>query len=242
MPEFTWSNRPSELPHSNIPILRVKPGFPIRGTILSHDIQGAELHFGGRSVPHTDPSDLCDGCQRGQPRRWEGYLALWSQGKGSIGVLAIPPGAVPQFAAYLELHGTLRGAVLVATRAGNKPNGRIVAEIARGELAMNQLPREPDVCRILAHIWGLDRTEVSQRRFVIDESAYQEIARRAEELDLPPLAVEPATAAGGPTTAEQRAEMQRRIAELRREIRGRSHDRTADQPGRSEPAAAGHGD
>uniref|UniRef100_A0A7C2JZ27 Uncharacterized protein n=1 Tax=Schlesneria paludicola TaxID=360056 RepID=A0A7C2JZ27_9PLAN len=183
MASMQWANRPDILLRRTMPVLRAKPAMPVQGVILCHDLTGAWLHFSGRSIPHIEPADQCEGCRNSLPRRWEGWFSLWSQTKAATALVCIPPGAAPQFHDAMKLHGSLRGLSVKLQRWSNRPNGRLIAEFAQSGIAATHLPDAPDVPAILSHMWGLDRVNVEHRFHTVE--TMREIAAAAEQLPLP---------------------------------------------------------
>lgn len=130
-----------------------------RAIVVSHDVVGADTHYWrGRSQPCS--GDKCEACEDGQSPRWRGYLAVMSPKSGRVVILEITAAAAGAIEAYFNKHRTLRGAGIVAERVGQKPNGRLRLMLTPPAAEIDQLPKAPQIQRLLARIWGLnqDRT------------------------------------------------------------------------------------
>lgn len=159
--------RTSRLPdeqdnHFGWTIHRVGIDRPSRMVILSNDIFGIRTHyFRGRTGPCL--REGCDACNHKQLSRWKGYLlAKDRDSKQQIVFEFTPPGAAVLDHARLEA-GTLRGLILVASRAAKKPNAKVILTMAGvAVVGPNECP-DYSIWPILARIWGLagaDRDDV----------------------------------------------------------------------------------
>lgn len=175
---ISWHNAPPDGKQlTTLPIVRPKPGTrPIEGVILSTTITGVLLHWLGRSVPHIAadpnckdcdalatppvhcPAHACDGCERGRPYRWEGYLHLWHPEEGRSCIVAVTPGVQPAFETYADRYTTIRGARAKFTRNGFKPQSPINVILKESGIPAGTLPREVDLRPILENVWGVGRT------------------------------------------------------------------------------------
>lgn len=63
--------------------------------------------------------------------------------------------AATVFQEYYERHGTLHGAAIKATRLNNRPNGRVIIHAKPADLAKINLPKCPNVAKLLCHIWNI---------------------------------------------------------------------------------------
>lgn len=154
--KIVWSGAPHRAQAPNLTLIRTRAGTTNKGVCLSRDVLGAEVHYCGRTVPHVEPAEDCDGCKAKRQKRWEGYIAAWNPSGGKIVLLTITAGAADAFEAYAALHGSIRGAMVTLSRPGGRPNGRIVAELQPSGIASTRLPDEPDLFAVVANIWGLD--------------------------------------------------------------------------------------
>jgi len=160
--QFSFSSKPPRRPDKAEfwKVFRCRPGQPLKGVVLSHDVVGAQLHWlNNASQPHTEPAESCPGCQAGRPSRWEGYLHCWSPSINQHFLAAFPAGPADEIEAYREKNSTLRGARLQLSKPGMKQQSRVVAELHDSNQPHNALPQAVDVMLVLAHLWKLDKGE-----------------------------------------------------------------------------------
>lgn len=152
----TWTDRPPRDETSgNFRLVRVARAGTVRGIILSPHLSGTGLHYWkGKSTPCN--GSQCDACREGYVPRWYGYVAIWNPKTDHIGLAEITDGAADDLDRYRARHGTLRGAELLLSRQGNRPNGRILATVAPAAIAPERLPPAPDVIQCLNRIWGVN--------------------------------------------------------------------------------------
>lgn len=130
--------------------------------VVSQRVFGIRTHFHkGRTGPHL--REGCEACRDHREPRWTGYLlALAFPGEHQV-LFEFPPPAARQIEAARLVHGKLRGLKLRATRAGNRPNGKVlVAEcgLAGPEL---QLPPDVDILPVLYRIWQINPAKLGQQ-------------------------------------------------------------------------------
>jgi len=161
---ITWTDRPSrEDGQGNYRLLRVGRSGTVRGIIISHNLVGTGLHYWkGKSTPCNQST--CEACKEGHTARWYGYIALWSAKTDSIGICEITDGCADDVDRYRARHSTIRGAELLLTRQGQRPNGRILANLTPGSIADERLPSAPDVIKILMKIWGMNENHAVASR------------------------------------------------------------------------------
>jgi len=66
------------------------------------------------------------------------------------------------FTQYYERYGTIRGAAFKAYRLNQKANGRVLIQAKPADLAKVTLAPEPDVQKLLCHIWNIPENQVIQ--------------------------------------------------------------------------------
>ena len=158
--QFSFGRRaPESADRPATPMVRLKRGASFEAVILSSDVIGAEIHWIGRTVPHITPVEECEGCQKDREIKWEGYLSVWSPRHNSFHVLPLNPTCDQQCAAYVADHGTLRGAVVLASRQSARNNAALAISLRPGERPVNTLPQPIDVEAVLAHMWGLTKLD-----------------------------------------------------------------------------------
>lgn len=154
----------SSLDH--LPLKRIGAKGNLRAAITSPAILGVWTHFmGGRTLACV--AHDCPGCEAGMPRRWEGYLGVWTSGQSKHIILAVTPGAAIGIHDSAPDPQNLRGLVLVAERLGTRANARLQARVEPYDISQLKLPPIPDLKAHLLHIWGLDQAHAS-----MDHPAY----------------------------------------------------------------------
>jgi hypothetical protein len=160
-----WRTRPSDEPTNHqLSILRVKPGKPLTGVILSHDVEGAELHYWkGRSRICDDEN--CEACEANFRARWYGYLELWSPTTGNRIILEVTQAAAPAIDEYFSSHRTLRNAVISASRLNRKVNSKLHVTLTPSALPEAQIPPASKIRHQLERMWEcatVDTCEILQ--------------------------------------------------------------------------------
>lgn len=139
------------------------PAYAIRRTpaaraliavITSDDLLGCATHFyGGRTVPCEAPD--CTACLDQIPWRWHGYVAAIDIATYEHFIFEMTAQATDALVAYRAKHGTLKGCKFEATRAHNRPNGRVRLRCKPADLQQMSLPPAPDIARALNILWNI---------------------------------------------------------------------------------------
>lgn len=148
-----WSNRPRiSTDTTPLTIIRVRPSKPVSGIVLSHDVEGAELHYWkGRSRVCDDKN--CEACEANFRARWYGYLEIWSSTTGRSVIVELTAAAAPAIDEYFKEHHTLRGAVMKAARVNRKINSKLTATFEAGPLPESNLPNARKIRTQLEFMW-----------------------------------------------------------------------------------------
>jgi hypothetical protein len=126
--------------------------------ILSHDVEGAYVHYvRGRSVKCAD--DKCQPCLQHIERRWRGYLVVAHARTRVITLLELTAPAMGPIDLYFKKHRTLRGALIETKRVPEKANGRIYSRIIESAFDIETFPKIPSVRSILRKLWGLPKVD-----------------------------------------------------------------------------------
>jgi hypothetical protein len=151
-----WTDQPpAPTQFAGIRLIRVPPGKTIEGLITSTHLVGRDTHFAHRRTqPCTGPD--CSLCADAVPARWHGFIGIWSTRSRTQAVLELTALAAAPVADYAARHGSLRGATIQATRAGNRPNSPVTVTIAPTDTDLRQLPREIAIKRFLCLLWSID--------------------------------------------------------------------------------------
>lgn len=137
-------------------IMRTPTGGELQMLALSTQIHGHDCHYyQGRTRPHTAPT--CEPCELGTPYRWQGYLAVMLTRTRDLALFEFTAASAAPLVEYFETNKTLRGVLIRASRVNQRPNGRVILSVTRGDLGLYSAPPAPDVEEILARIWQVPR-------------------------------------------------------------------------------------
>lgn len=127
----------------------------LRAIILNSTLLGTRTHY---HKARTLPCDglNCTRCQEGLPWRWHAYLAVLAGENRERCILELTAQSAEQLKPTLAEFGTLRGTEIMIQRPSQKPNGRVRLLARRNGVPHEAWPDEPDVGKIMLHIWGLD--------------------------------------------------------------------------------------
>ena len=131
---------------------------PTKGTqsylITSREIVGTRNHFyGGKTSPCLLGD--CEPCRQGMPWRWAGYFGIWCPPTNEHAVCEVPAAAGKKIGEYLREHGYLRGVKISLFRAGNRPNGRVLANLSAEDKDKHNMPKALDIETFLCHLWNI---------------------------------------------------------------------------------------
>lgn len=136
-----------------IELLKVKPGSPHQGWVLSDFVLGVKTHWiNGRTQPCLGAAGGCEGCKVGMSIRKKGYLCVWGGLGGKVSLLEITPKAF-DFEAKLYYSSGLRGMMYRAKRMGSDPKSALRVELSDTAHCPHALPDEVDVQEVLCRIW-----------------------------------------------------------------------------------------
>lgn len=137
-------------------IIRTPTGGELQMLVLSNQIHGHDCHYyQGRTRPHTAPT--CEPCELGTPYRWQGYLAVMMTRTRDLALFEFTAASAAPLVEDFESNRTLRGVQVRASRVNQRPNGRVILSVSRGDIALYAAPPAPDVEEILARIWQVPR-------------------------------------------------------------------------------------
>lgn len=168
-----WRDRPNrETRDATYSILRVPAKTIVRGTVLSPELVGTELHyFRRRSRPCT--GNTCDACKSGQPPRWYGFVFLLVDKLNIIQILEFTPRCFDAFDLYYTERGTLRGAHLSIHRMNERTNGPLVVKFDDVNLDRPSLPTPDDLRGVLMRMWEVnDNADTKERGSVYDATLH----------------------------------------------------------------------
>lgn len=137
-----------------LPLVRVRAKGAQSAFVLSTRFLGVWTHYWhGHTTPCTSPD--CDACQHGHAATWHGYLALWNAKDQAAKILEFTAAAGQDLEDWLLANGSLRGSLLTASRAGNRPNGRVHLQFRPAAPTDPKLPPEPAILPMLAALWHM---------------------------------------------------------------------------------------
>lgn len=171
-PGFT-RRPPDEEKEPQWQIIRCGGTETLRGMCLSHDLLGCYTHFfRGRTTPCTRPK-TCEACEAGNVTRWHAWIAAMNVRRLDRAIVELTFAAMPQVDESFCRFRTLRGLDFEITRRGGKQNGRLVWRAKAGTLPQEQVPRAPDLPKMLLRMWevsdvlkfqeAIEKTPIEQR-------------------------------------------------------------------------------
>lgn len=181
--DLPWRDAPPvspKLPH--LPLIRIGAAATVSGAVTVDAHVGIDTHFfHRRTLPCVGAG--CPGCAEGRPKRWEGYIAIYTTAPSRHVIIALTPGLAADLLAFAADKSTLRGRFVSITRQGKRPNGRLTITCEDRLIPPEKLPPPPLLRAHLAHIWGLDQAHAGQ-----DQPGYAEKAAAIyrEEITPPP--------------------------------------------------------
>jgi len=150
-----WSDSPPTPSEGyGLRLLRTPKTGKIRGLITYETLAGTPTHYwGGRTVPCETP--ICKACEAQIGWRWHGYVPMILPGDHEHVILELTAQACEVIKLYAKVNGSLRGTFLTAVRAAGRTNGRVLLHLEPSDLQSIVLPEEPDVPKVMRHIWGI---------------------------------------------------------------------------------------
>lgn len=151
-----WSNTPpAERSWAHCKLLRTPMGKELKGIITSEKLIGCRTHFTkGRTTPCL--GSACIPCSEGHSWAWHGYISLYEPSHASICIFECTEQGAQQIIRQAAAFGTLRGLMLTAKRAANRPNSRVLCKLEPHSFPAEALPPGVDLCTYLEHMWGED--------------------------------------------------------------------------------------
>ena len=152
----TTAAPPAEQLRAAYRIIRTPTGGELNMLCLSNQLHGHDCHsYPGRTRPH--PAPTCEPCELGTPYRWQGYIAVMMTRTRDLALFEFTAASAAPLVEYFETNQTLRGVQIRASRVNQRPNGRVILAVTRGDLGLYSAPPAPDVEEILARIWQVPR-------------------------------------------------------------------------------------
>jgi len=144
-------------PGPNLPLIRIKSAEPKAFIILGSGIRGQWTHWNGKaSEPCYEPKEECNGCRRGLPRRWKGYIHVYTVAEKKEGFVEVTPTAADILKHFLPADASYRGECIMLNRSSNSEKGRLKCSVHAPYANVASLPAERDPLETLAKLWKLD--------------------------------------------------------------------------------------
>jgi len=159
MPQFS-SQPPADPRGQALELKRCPPGSVLAGIITCTDVVGCPTHFwGGRTVPCEEEN--CEACQAGIGWRWHGYISAFHTIAKEHFLFEMTARCVEPLTEYRLANPTLRGCSFLAQRPSGKVNGRVFLKTKTVDLESVTLPPSPDLTNVLAMIWNLPTSSIT---------------------------------------------------------------------------------
>jgi hypothetical protein len=157
-----WQNEPPEpSDFAGIRIFRVAASATTTGFCTSSRITGCATHYAHRRTQPCEGAG-CKICETHGPARWHGWIGLATIKSRYVAVLELTALAAQPLADYLLRHGSLRGALISASRIGNRSNSPVQCRIEPSDTDLRTLPPEIDMQRFLTTLWNPDSRRHTQ--------------------------------------------------------------------------------
>lgn len=155
-----WNDDPpADAHHFTFRICRTPPNADFKGIITSSKASGCPTHYYNHRTVPCGGSKGCNACDAGYSWRWHGYAAVMLTSTLEHVLFEFTAPTSDVFKNYHRRYNTLRGCGLVAKRPSGRTNGRVVVTTTPVDLLKWQLPEEPNLRKILCHIWGVPYVE-----------------------------------------------------------------------------------
>ena len=131
--------------------------------IFSTSVWGQWIHwYGRRSHECTSDKGQCNGCQRGWPKKWKGYLHVYRGNKYETAFLEITPFFVQMLDVQVPPPATLRGVQMYVSKTRGGAKGRFIIDVMERRLQEAELRVECDPRPVLQFLWNCKNTSSNQ--------------------------------------------------------------------------------
>lgn len=150
---------PDEIPELQLPFAKIRvphPGSPVHGIVVNPKPARVYTHYyNGRTIPHLQDKNQCEGCQAERGKRFKAYLSLYSFGTKELILAELTLLAVTPWKDILDDPGcNLRGQRVEVVRVGRANNSRMKLDIKKDALRLEGLPKPFDILEVLRQIWS----------------------------------------------------------------------------------------
>ena len=129
---------PESVPY---PILRPRPGQPLRCVCLSREIFGVDTHYGNGMTYYCPGAETCDTCKRGGVARYQGYVMGLGLQSNVTAIIHLTAKAAEMLEAVERPQRGLLGLKISLFRVGDKDNGEVQAQAFGWEDDVNEFSR-----------------------------------------------------------------------------------------------------
>lgn len=144
-------------------LLRVMTSEATQFICLSECAYGQMVHWwGNRSHECKHETGQCDGCKRGWPTRWKGYLHVETGSHGPDTFLEITRDCWQLLQSQSHEGQNWRGMIFKARRTKGGAKGRYLVEVLERRVAHDDLPQEKDPRELLRFLWSCKRASSVQ--------------------------------------------------------------------------------
>lgn len=153
-----YAGTPPPAPVARMDVIRVTSAESVQFVILSASVWGQGVHWSGsRTMECAKEKRLdCEGCKRGLPWKWKGYLHV-TDGKGWSGFLELTPTACKLIETQVGNTSCLRGVIFKIRRTKGGAKGRYIVEVLERRLPDEELPADKDPYATLKYLWSCKR-------------------------------------------------------------------------------------
>lgn len=139
-------------------LVRLKAGEQLTARILSPSLWGLWTHWNGaQSLPCFRDEKKCDGCKKGWPSRWKGFLhVLRVENRRQIFV-ELTSHAASMFLDQVPDRHALRGLRVLFERSRGGDNGRLRLTLLSTDSANLDLPAALDPLATLDNLWRIGK-------------------------------------------------------------------------------------
>lgn len=123
-----FENRPPSDQEKAFQIIRVKPDCRLTATIVSKEFRGVYTHWSGEENIVCYPGLKCKRCDRGENRRWNGYVAIQSETTQQRALLHFTPPVADFLLAWSLRPPFLLGMQITVTRCGPLQNSKLACQ------------------------------------------------------------------------------------------------------------------
>ena len=137
-------------------LLRLKAGEELLCLICSESVWGLNTHWAGNhSIPCYRDKKKCDGCKRGLPHRWKGFLHVCRCSDRRQFFLELTSTATTLFHDQVADKKKIRGLKIRAARGRGGDNSRLRIEVYGDKMEESKLPKSVDPLSTLQKIWRI---------------------------------------------------------------------------------------